>query len=260
MPPGWETTTSQLAQPGDGRDKIRAGIRALESLGLVDRDEYRDSAGRWRTRLTVRDSITGTDSQAATPERPVSTGTDSQARSEETPVQTGTDSQAPDGFSGPVPGRIFRTHRDGFSGPSIQARNTTTGDTGVAAVGNVTRLPDRRPSPPDPGPEPPRTCQVHEGHPSPPPCRACGDARQARERWQEARARRREWVELEHSRRLREEAEESGRHRARDTSGHMAAIRAALSTPKRQTCYNEGTNTEPPETGPATMRRKREAG
>ena len=230
LPPGWETTTTQLAQPGDGRDKIRSGLRALEERGLVRREEYRDPAGRWRVRLIVRDSIPGTESQAR------------------------------DGFSGPVPGRISRTHRDGFSGPYIQATNTTTGDTGVAAVGNVTRIEDARPAPPDPGPEPPRACPDHALHPSPPPCRRCGDARQAHERWIAAKARRREWVERDHARRLRAEFAESERNRCRDTSQHMARIRAALSTPKVQSCYNEATHTESPEEGPATMRQNRNTG
>lgn len=264
LPPGWETTTTQLAQPGDGRDKIRSGLKALESLGLVRREQYRDESGRYRARLVVRDSLTGTESQAPTPDEAPDTGTESQAStpgtSPEIPSGTGTDFQAQDGFSGPVPGRISRTHRDGFSGPYIQATNTTTGDTGVAAVGNVTRIEDARPPTPDPGPEPPRTCPAHELHPSPPPCRPCGDARQAHERWIAARARRREWVEREHSRRLRAELEEADRHRARDTSKHMEAIRAALSTPKQQPCYNESTHTDTPEKGTATMRQNRTAG
>ncbi|PXX65408.1 hypothetical protein DFR70_104472 [Nocardia tenerifensis] len=33
---------------------------------------------------------------------------------------------------------------------------------------------------------PPRQCVIHRGHPAPPPCGACADARRARERWDAA--------------------------------------------------------------------------
>lgn len=54
--------------------------------------------------------------------------------------------------------------------------------------------------------------------------------------------------------------DEADRHRARDTSAHMAAIRAALSTPKQQPCYTESTHNDTPEEGTATMRQNWNAG
>lgn len=262
LPPGWETTTEQLIKPGDGRDKIRSGVRALEALGLLTRREYRDETGKYRQTWTVRDTVPGTetDSQASSPAEPKSTATDFQGRSAKPAGRTATDSQGRDGFSGPDRDGFSGPDRDGFSGPYIQATNTTTGDTGVAVATHVTEEPWGPSPPPIPGEEPERTCERHLGHVSPPPCGGCADARRAHTRWELARSKRREWVELEHSRQLRREFEESERRRSRQHSKHVEEIRAMLSTPKRQPCYDGSTESVDPEEGNAMIRRRKAAG